>query len=66
MIIMAAGVVLGGVDRILGNRLGYGEKFEEGFKLLGISGIWSCPIWGALVNNFLFFVYPVFYNGDAR
>ncbi len=35
MIIMAAGVVLGGVDRILGNRLGYGEKFEEGFKLLG-------------------------------
>ncbi len=35
MIIMAAGVVLGGVDRICGNRLGYGEKFEEGFKLLG-------------------------------
>lgn len=35
MIIMAAGVVLGGVDRICGNRFGYGEKFEEGFKLLG-------------------------------
>lgn len=35
MALMAAGVVLGGVDRIFGNRLGYGEKFEEGFKLLG-------------------------------
>lgn len=35
MVLMAAGVVLGGMDRIFGNRLGYGEKFEEGFKLLG-------------------------------
>lgn len=33
--LMAAGVVLGGIDRILGNRSGYGEKFEEGFRLLG-------------------------------
>ena len=32
---MAAGVVLGGMDRLLGNRFGYGEKFEEGFRLLG-------------------------------
>lgn len=35
MVLTAAGVVLGGADRILRNRLGYGEKFEEGFKLLG-------------------------------
>ena len=35
MWIVAAGVVLGGVDRILGNRWGYGAQFEEGFKLLG-------------------------------
>lgn len=35
MWIMAAGAVLGGVDRLLGNRLGYGKKFEEGFMFLG-------------------------------
>lgn len=33
--IMAAGAVLGGVDRILGNRFGLGQKFEEGFMYLG-------------------------------
>ena len=35
MIVMAAGAVLGGVDRIFGNRLGLGEQFEKGFQLLG-------------------------------
>lgn len=35
MIIIAGGVILGGVDRLLGNRFGYGDKFEEGFHLLG-------------------------------
>lgn len=35
MLIMAAGAVLGGVDRLLGNRRGYGKKFEEGFLFLG-------------------------------
>lgn len=35
MAIMAAGAVLGGADRLLGNKFGYGEKFEEGFRLLG-------------------------------
>lgn len=35
MVIMAAGAVLGGIDRLLGNKLGYGEKFETGFTLLG-------------------------------
>jgi ethanolamine transporter len=32
---MAAGVVLGGLDKLLGNRWGYGRKMEEGFLLLG-------------------------------
>ena len=28
MWVMAFGAVLGGIDRILGNRFGYGDKFE--------------------------------------
>lgn len=35
MIVMAAGAVLGGVDRLRGNKWGYGDKFETGFMLLG-------------------------------
>ena len=35
MYIMAAGALLGGLDRIFGNRLGLGKRFEEGFNLLG-------------------------------
>ena len=35
MIIMALGAVAGGIDRIMGNRFGYGKKFEEGFQYLG-------------------------------
>lgn len=35
MIVIAAGVVLGGVDRVCGNRLGLGQQFEKGFQLLG-------------------------------
>ncbi len=35
MAVIAAGVILGGADRIFGNRFGYGDKFEEGFRLLG-------------------------------
>lgn len=35
MYIMALGVVLGGLDRICGNRFGLGAKFEEGFLLMG-------------------------------
>ena len=39
MYIMAGGVILGGVDRMLGNRFGYGEKFENGFRMLGPVGL---------------------------
>lgn len=35
MWMMAAAAVIGGVDRIVGNRMGLGKKFEEGFLLLG-------------------------------
>ena len=35
MIVMAAGAVLGGVDRVLGNKLGLGAQFERAFQLLG-------------------------------
>ena len=35
MIVMAAGAVLGGIDRLRGNRRGLGDKFETGFMLLG-------------------------------
>lgn len=35
MMIMAAGAVIGGIDRLRGNKHGLGEKFEEGFLFLG-------------------------------
>lgn len=35
MVVIAAGALLGGVDRICGNRLGLGGEFEKGFMLLG-------------------------------
>ena len=37
--IMAFGVVLGGTDRILGNKFGFGENFENGFRMLGPVGL---------------------------
>ena len=33
--VMAIGVIIGGIDRILGNKFGLGEKFEEGFNAMG-------------------------------
>lgn len=39
MLVMAAGAVVGGIYRILGNRLGYGAKFEEGFQFLGSTAL---------------------------
>ena len=39
MYIIAFGALLGGADRMLGNRFGYGEKFENGFKMLGPVGL---------------------------
>lgn len=39
MYIMAFGAAIGGIDRMLGNRFGFGEKFENGFRLLGPVGL---------------------------
>lgn len=35
IIIMTIFMVIGGVDKILGNKFGYGEKFEEGITAMG-------------------------------
>jgi len=35
MYILAFGASLGGIDCMLGNRFGFGGKFEDGFRLLG-------------------------------
>ena len=35
MYAMALGAVLGGMDYMLGNRFGLGQRFEEAFRLLG-------------------------------
>lgn len=35
MMCIAAGAILGGADKILGDRFGFGKKFEEGFLLMG-------------------------------
>jgi len=33
--LMAAGIIVGAADRLIGNRFGLGEKFEEGFQAMG-------------------------------
>ena len=33
--IVAAGAVIGGVDKLLGNKFGLGQKFEDGFQAMG-------------------------------
>ncbi len=35
MWVMSIGVLIGGIDRILGNKYGLGEQFEEGFNAMG-------------------------------
>ena len=39
MYIMAVGVLLGGIDLIFGNRFGYGDRFQEAFRLMGSIGL---------------------------
>lgn len=33
--VMAVGILIGGLDKIIGNKLGLGEKFDEGFNAMG-------------------------------
>ena len=35
MLVMMIFMLVGAVDKIRGNKLGYGEKFEEGFNTMG-------------------------------
>ena len=35
MFVIGCGALIGGIDRILGNRFSLGQKFEEGFQLMG-------------------------------
>ena len=35
MFIMAIGIIVGGIDKIIGNKFGLGEKFEEGLNSMG-------------------------------
>lgn len=44
MTVMAFGALLGGIDRIIGNKFGFGEKFEEGFRLVGKLALSMCGI----------------------
>lgn len=36
---MAFGALIGGIDHLLGNRFGFGARFEEAFRLLGAIGL---------------------------
>ena len=50
MWILAACALLGGLDRLAGNRFGLGKRFEEGFMLLGPTALsmgWIPPSWAA-------------------
>lgn len=33
--VMAIGILIGGLDKVIGNKLGLGEKFDEGFNAMG-------------------------------
>ena len=35
MYVLAFGALVGGIDRLIGNRFGFGDKFESGFRMLG-------------------------------
>lgn len=37
--VLAFGALFGGADQMLGNKFGYGEKFENGFRMLGPVGL---------------------------
>ena len=38
MMIMMIFMLVGAIDKIMGNKFGYGEQFEEGFNAIGLSG----------------------------
>lgn len=38
MFILASGIILGAIDKIIGNKFGLGKAFEDGFKCIGSIG----------------------------
>lgn len=38
MFIMAAGIIIGAIDKIIGNKIGLGKELEDGFKCIGSIG----------------------------
>ena len=64
MVFIAAGAVIGGVDKILGNRFRLGQKFDDGFILMGpmalsMTGIICLtPILSSWLGNV---ISPLFY-----
>ena len=41
MWVMAICALIGGVDQLAGNKFGLGRRFEDGFQLLGLVGLFS-------------------------
>ncbi|MBE5922552.1 MAG: ethanolamine utilization protein EutH [Lachnospiraceae bacterium] len=66
MFVVAGGVLLGGIDKIIGNRFGFGEKFDEGFKNLGPVGlnivgiICLAPVIANVLGPFVIPVFKMF------
>ena len=47
MLIMMIFMIIGAIDRIRGNKLGYGEKFEDGFNAIGGLAIAMAGVYAA-------------------
>lgn len=47
MLIMMIFMIVGAIDRIRGNKLGYGEKFEDGFNAIGGLAIAMAGVYAA-------------------
>lgn len=66
MMIMMIFMLVGAIDKICGNKLGYGEKFEEGFNAMGplamsMAGVVAAaPVLSMLLGPILKPVYGIF------
>ena len=66
MLIMMIFMLLGAIDKICGNKLGYGEKFEDGFNAMGglamsMAGVVAAaPVLRMLLGTILTPIYGIF------
>ena len=66
MLIMMIFMLVGAIDKIRGNKLGYGEKFEEGFNAMGplamsMAGVVAAaPVLSMLLGPILKPIYGIF------